>query len=56
VTLLTGALSGDVITIYRAMAFARETDYQDSGDFLAQTVDTDFNRLVVGCSGIKSAE
>lgn len=45
ITLLTGASSGDIITIYRDMAFERLTDYQQSGDFLSDEVNDDFDRL-----------
>ena len=45
VTLVVGATIGDIITIYRDMAYQRTTDYQTSGDFLAQEVNDDFDRL-----------
>ncbi len=45
VTLVTGATTGDTITLYRDMELARVTDYQNSGDFLADEVDSDFDRL-----------
>ena len=45
VTLVTGATAGDILTLYRNMALERVTDYQNSGDFLADTVDNDFDRL-----------
>ena len=45
ITLAVGATAGDVITIYRDMALERTTDYQNSGDFLASEVNTDFDRL-----------
>lgn len=45
ITLAVGATAGDVITIYRNMALERTTDYQNSGDFLASEVNTDFDRL-----------
>ena len=45
VTLVTGATTNDIITVYRSMAYSRDTDYQNSGDFLAETVDNDYNRL-----------
>jgi len=45
ITLLVGATAGDTITVYRDMAYQRETDYQTSGDFLAQEVNDDFDRL-----------
>ena len=45
ITLAVGATAGDIITIYRNMALDRTTDYQNSGDFLAAEVNTDFDRL-----------
>ena len=45
ITLLVGATAGDTITVYRDMAYERTTDYQTSGDFLAQEVNDDFDRL-----------
>lgn len=45
VTLLTGATAGDIITLYREMAYERLTDYQNAGDFLAAEVNDDFDRL-----------
>lgn len=45
ITLLVGATAGDTITVYRDMAYQRTTDYQTSGDFLAQEVNDDFDRL-----------
>jgi len=45
VTFTSGATAGDVITIYRDMAFERLIDYQQNGDFLAQNVNRDFDRL-----------
>jgi len=45
ITLIVGATSGDVITLYRAMVLDRVTDYQQNGDFLADEVNDDFDRL-----------
>jgi len=45
ITLLVGATAGEILTIYRDMAYQRLTDYQTSGDFLAQEVNDDFDRL-----------
>ena len=45
ITLTIGATAGDLITIYRNMALERTSDYQTSGDFLAQEVNDDFDRL-----------
>jgi hypothetical protein len=38
VTLVTGATTGDIITIYRDMAYERLTAYTNAGDFLAADV------------------
>jgi len=48
ITLLVGATSGDIITLYRDMALDRVTDYQQNGDFLANEVNDDFDRLWAG--------
>ena len=45
IQLIVAATAGDVITIYRDMPLERETDYQNSGDFLASEVNSDFDRL-----------
>lgn len=45
VTLVTGATAGDIITLYRNMALERVTDYQQNGDFLADEVNDDLDRL-----------
>lgn len=45
VTLTTGATANDLIVIYRDMDLNRTVDYQQSGDFLAQDVNDDFDRL-----------
>lgn len=45
ITLVTGATSGDVITIYRDMNFDRESDYQQNGSFTAAEINTDLDRL-----------
>ena len=45
VTLVTGATTGDVLTIYRDMALERLTAYANAGDFLAADVNNDFDRL-----------
>jgi len=45
VTLVTGATTGDIITIYRDMAYERLTAYTNAGDFLAADVNNDFDRL-----------
>src|SRR6056297_2909064 len=45
ITLVSGATAGDVIVVYRDMELKRQTDYTDSGDFLASEVNEDFDRL-----------
>lgn len=37
--------AGAVITIYRDVSIERDTDYQDNGDLLADTVNSDFDRI-----------
>jgi hypothetical protein len=48
ITFVTGATSGDVITIYRSMALSRVTNYQANAAFLESEVDADFDRLWMG--------
>jgi len=45
VTLLSGALAGDIMTIYRDMPYSRTQNYTNSGDFLASEVNSDFDDL-----------
>jgi hypothetical protein len=45
VTFTTAPASGAVITRYRNTAIQRQTDYQDNGDLLADTINQDFDRL-----------
>ncbi|MCP4490414.1 MAG: hypothetical protein GY820_24305, partial [Gammaproteobacteria bacterium] len=45
VILFTGATTGDILTLYRDMALERLTDYQNNGDFLADDVNTDYDRV-----------
>ncbi|MCK5640756.1 MAG: hypothetical protein KAJ19_08160 [Gammaproteobacteria bacterium] len=47
ITLLSGASSGDIVTVYRTQNFDREVDYQELGDFLSGTVNGDFNRIIL---------
>jgi len=54
ITLTNPALGGELVTITRDMGFDRETDYQDAGDFLADTVNLDFNRLWLAIQQNKS--
>lgn len=52
ITLLVGAAAGDIITIYRDMELVRLNDYQQSGDFLAEEVNDDFDRLWLAISQV----
>lgn len=54
VTLLVGASSGDILTLYRDMELVRVTDYQQNGDFLASEVNDDFDRLWAATQQIQS--
>ena len=47
VTLVTGATTGDIITILRDMPIARTSDYQVNGDLLADTLNDDLDKLVM---------
>jgi hypothetical protein len=47
VVFLSPPINGAKVVIQRDMEINRETDYQDNGDFLAQTVDDDFDRIVL---------
>lgn len=46
ITLNSGATSGDLITIVSDIPGTRTTDYQNNGDFLPDTVNDDFDRVV----------
>jgi len=46
ITLDSGATSGDLVTIVSSIVEDRTTDYQNSGDFLPDTVNDDFDRVV----------
>lgn len=45
VTLTSGATAGDIYTIFRQVTPERTTDYQESGQFLTQELNDDFDRL-----------
>lgn len=45
ITFSSGRTAGEIITIYRDMDLERLVDYQPSGDFLAEDVNDDFDRL-----------
>ena len=47
VTLVTGATSGDIITIVRDIAVARTSDYQTAGDLLATTLNDDLDKFTM---------
>jgi hypothetical protein len=47
VTLVTGATAGDIVTIYRDIPVSRTSDYQASGDLLAETLNDDFDKTVM---------
>jgi hypothetical protein len=47
VTLVSGATAGDVVTIYRDIPVSRTSDYQASGDLLAETLNDDFDKTVM---------
>lgn len=47
VLMSTPPASGAVVLLYRQTIKARPTDYQESGDLLAQTVNRDFDRVVM---------
>ena len=47
VTLVTGATTGDIVTIYRDLPHARSTDFQTSGDLLAETLNDQLDKLVM---------
>ena len=47
VTLLTGATTGDIVTVYRDMPVKRTSDYQNNGAFLAETINDDLDKLVM---------
>ncbi len=46
ITLNSGTSSGDLVTIVSNIPEARTTDYQNSGDFLPDTVNADFDTVV----------
>lgn len=46
ITLNSGVNSGDLVTIVSSIVEDRTTDYQNSGDFLPDTVNEDFDRVV----------
>lgn len=47
VTFGAGLTAGDIVTIYRDLAVARTSDYQTGGDLLAETLNDDFDKLVM---------
>ena len=55
ITFLAGRTAGEIITIYRDMELKREQDYQQSGDFLSDEVDADFDRIWLALQQLKSS-
>ena len=53
ITLTTGASDGDVMTIYRDMAYVRTQNYTNSGDFLASEINSDFDNLWLAGEQVK---
>jgi len=47
VTLGNGASTGDIVTIYRDVPVSRTSDYQTGGDFLAETLNDDLDKLTM---------
>ncbi len=54
VTFSTAPASGVVVTLLRAVDLKRETDYQNAGDFRADTVNPDFDRIWLAIQGLKA--
>tara|TARA_R110000744_G_scaffold57286_1_gene120435 strand:+ start:18 stop:1004 length:987 start_codon:yes stop_codon:yes gene_type:complete len=48
VVLDTGALTGQIVSLVLAMPLDRTTNYQNSGDFLASDVNSDFDKIYIG--------
>lgn len=46
VVLVTPAAGGEIVTLYRDVPTERLSDYQTSGDFLAETMNDDLDRIV----------
>lgn len=55
VTLVSGASTGDIVTVFRDMPVARTSDYQVNGDLLATTLNDDLDKLVMMCQQIEEA-
>ncbi len=53
VDLVNPANAGDTITITRAVPAKRTSDYQTAGDFLASTVNNDFDKIVMMVQQVK---
>lgn len=56
VILNSGAGNGDKITLLRSLAVTRETDYQNGGDLLAETIDNDQNYQTYLVADLKSSQ
>jgi hypothetical protein len=48
VDLDVGATTGQIVSLVLAMPLDRTTDYQNSGDFLASDVNSDFDKIYIG--------
>jgi hypothetical protein len=53
VTLVTGATVGDEIVIYRDQAISRSTDYQPGARLNPDTLDLDFDRVILGLQQVE---
>ncbi|HFT4517405.1 TPA: phage tail fiber protein, partial [Klebsiella pneumoniae] len=45
VVFMTPPANGSVVMLLRKLVIKRDTDYQDNGDLLAETINADFDRL-----------
>jgi len=54
ITLISGAASGDKISIYLAMPIDRTTQYQNAGDFLALDVNGDFDKAYIAMNQLQT--
>ena len=54
VTLVTGAASGDIITIYRDIAIERTSDFQQNGPLASSTINDQLDRLTLVSQQLES--
>lgn len=47
IVLTVATTGGEIVTIFRDTAIDRLTDYVENGDFLAETVNNDFDRIIL---------